>query len=397
MKLHIVNLGCKVNRVESDTIALSYMSRGAKLVSLYDAELVVVNTCTVTGEAEKKTRKTIRKVLRENTKAKVIVTGCAAVIDPDFFTSLDKRIVVVDKSELLEDASLVSLVRVGENFPTRVAIKVQDGCNHACSYCIVHTARGKAWSRSFYEIISEACALENSGVKEIVLTGIDLGSYNDNGKKLVDLCRALLEQTSSVRYRISSVEPRSLSGAMIDLLASANGRICRHLHLPLQSGSNKVLEEMYRPYKREDFLRICKELQDKIPSISLSTDIIVGFPGETEKDFEDTLSLVREIGFSKIHIFRYSKRIGTPAADRDDQIDSAIKEKRAHILAQLEHELRIGFIEKKLGSFENIVVEKTGWGMTESYYKVELDSSIPAGTVFNACLTEIDSSAIIKL
>lgn len=401
MKVSVVNLGCKVNRVESDTIAAAYLQNGSTLCNTPQADLIVVNTCTVTEEADKKTRKTIRRVLRDNTHAKVLVTGCAAVIEPDFYESLDPRITVVDKHDLLEQSihgieNLKDhpLLRVGNHFPTRVGVKVQDGCNHSCTYCIVHVARGKAWSRSPGFIRNEILLLAKQGVKEIVLSGIDLGSYSykeqGNGRSnrislslllesiLEDLDKANLTET---RLRISSIEPRSLSDEVINLLAKSRGRICRHLHLPLQSGSTRVLKEMNRPYTAKDYFDLTTKLQHAVDSISLTTDIIVGFPGETDEDFQQTYDLAKKIGFTKIHVFRYSKRKGTPAALRSDQIEAPIKEQRAHALLALSDQMRNDYLQKNKNRIERVVVEQLGWGMSESYYKMHVDPSIPAGCV----------------
>lgn len=412
MKVAIVNLGCKVNRVESDTIALSYLSRGAQLCEVPDADTVIVNTCTVTGEAEKKTRKSIRRVLRDNAHAHVVVTGCAAAIDPEFFRSLDSRVVVVDKTDIPNDRegsqaqSSEELVRVGVEFPTRVAVKVQDGCNHSCTYCIVHVARGKAWSRSVEEVEHEVLMLAEAGVKEIVLTGIDLASYSyvgsDGRLRLGALVKRLLHGLESlgfddVRLRISSVEPRSLDAEFIGVLAESEGRVCRHLHLPLQSGSSRVLKEMNRPYDRQAFAKIVDNLYQQVPSLSLTTDIIVGFPGETEADFADTLELARHCRFSKIHTFRYSKRAGTPAAERTDQIDPQIKDERAHTLMSLGDELRASFAQSLVGEEERIVVEQEGQGMTESYFKVRLGAEYAPGTVVTACIAGVGSDGLLHL
>ena len=402
MKVCVVNLGCKVNRVESDTIAKAYENRGAELCEVSEADVVVVNTCTVTEEADKKTRKSIRRVLRQNSEANVVVTGCAAAIDPEFYRSLDSRICVVDKMDLLEEAgdgstSSADVVRVGEEFPTRVSLKVQDGCNHSCSYCIVHVARGKAWSRPAPEVIEEALALADAGVKELVLTGIDLGSYSyatDDGRvRLGALVRMILDSLdmagySDVRLRIGSIEPRSLDKEF--------GRVCRHLHLPLQSGSNKVLKEMNRPYSAQDFSELVAMLKREVGDISLTTDIIVGFPGETEQDFHETCALAREVGFTKIHVFRYSRREGTPAAERADQISPEVKERRAHELSMLGDELRLSYAKQHVGKPACIAVEQDGWGMTESYYKVRLDGSYNQGALITACLTGVDDAAIMR-
>lgn len=398
MKVSVVNLGCKVNRVESDSIAQSYLQRGAELVDFRSADTVVVNTCTVTGEAEKKTRKTIRKILREAPQAQLLVTGCAATINPDELQDLSDRVMIVAKSELLDTFS--TPYRVGDQFPTRVGIKVQDGCNHACSYCIVHVARGKAWSRPISEVVEEARVLAQQGVKEIVLTGIDMGSYaySEGSKtfRLVDLLERLVSVLPETRLRLSSIEPCSVSPALIEFLSVNEGNVCKHLHLPLQSGSSRVLKEMYRPYDAQQFLNICSTLQANIPRLSLSTDIIVGFPGETEQDFQETIAVAKQVGFSKIHVFRYSKRQGTPAAARVDQIEPPIVEKREKLLLSCAETLRESFALSLVGTNEDIVVEQSGIGTTESYFKVEVPSSIPVGSRINRILTSYDSSGIFR-
>ena len=412
MKVSVVNLGCKVNRVESDTIAKAYENRGAELCDVPEADIVVVNTCTVTEEADKKTRKSIRRVLRQNDQAQVVVTGCAAAIEPEFYRSLDARICVVDKMDLLEEmgdgaaASAASLVRVGDEFPTRVSVKVQDGCNHSCTYCIVHVARGKAWSRPVSAVVEETLALADAGAKELVLTGIDLGSYSyasDTGRvRLGSLVRLLLEALDKaghgdVRLRIGSIEPRSLDAEFIKVLAESDGRVCRHLHLPLQSGSDKVLKEMNRPYTSRDFADLVARLKREVGDISLTTDIIVGFPGETEQDFVDTCNLAREVGFTKIHVFRYSRREGTPAAARTDQVPPEVKERRAHELSALGAALRIEYAQRHIGAEERIAVEQDGWGMTESYYKVRLGGKYAPGSLVQARLTGVDDAGIMSV
>lgn len=399
MRFCIVNLGCRVNRVESDSIAQAYLARGGEMVSAAYAELIVVNTCTVTGEAEKKTRKAIHRALRANDHARVIVTGCAVNVDPEGYSAMDERITVVDKSELLNAASgdFASSVRVGEDFPARVGVKIQDGCDHACTFCIVHVARGKAWSRPSAEILAEVKALAASGVSEVVMTGIDLGSYLEApGHDLCWLLRVLMEEVADCRFRISSIEPISVNDELIALMAGSNGRICRHLHLPLQSGSSKVLAEMERPYDAAYFKSLVTKLRDAMPDISLTTDLMVAFPGETEEDFQESLEMARFSRFSKIHVFRYSKRAGTPAAKRPDQIPADVSERRAKDLRELSLELRRSFGESLVGRRELIAVESDGMGMSDSFYRVRLDKKYPSGSLIPLRLTSIDGSGIFN-
>ena len=413
MNFSLVNLGCKVNRVETDSFGAYLLSQGLTNSTLEDADIVIVNTCTVTGDAEKKTRKAVRRALRTATKARIIITGCACAINPDFYEGLSSRISVVAKGSVLSFleeyihstlyhqstsadtlAEQAGIKRVGEAFPTRVSVKIQDGCNHACTYCIVHVARGRAWSRDAHSIISEVSNLALQGVKEIVLTGIDLGSYYFQGMRLSDLLETLLEKIPDVRFRISSIEPCSVDKNLAHILGQAQGRICKHLHLPLQAGSNKVLAEMNRPYSKEKFKEVCNLLHSEVDWLSLTTDCIVGFPGETYDEFQETCDLAQEIGFSKIHVFRYSKREGTPAALRLDQVSEEEKNKRAQELLRLSGELRISFAQSLLGHTEQVIVEKTGLGMTESYYHMSVPEAYKPGNCYDMCLRSIDTEGV---
>ncbi|MBE6466083.1 tRNA (N(6)-L-threonylcarbamoyladenosine(37)-C(2))-methylthiotransferase MtaB [Denitrobacterium detoxificans] len=408
MRARIVNLGCKVNRVESDAFAADLRSFGFSLID-GDPECVIVNTCTVTGEAEKKTRKAVRRELRDYPNANVIVTGCAAAIDANEFASMSERVIVVPKNQVvdvcleccgLSRESIVpaaSDVRFGEGFPSRVGLKIQDGCNNACTYCIVHVARGRAWSVPLRECVEEARKLAEAGAREIVLTGINLGTYRDGDATLATVVRTLREQVPSVRIRISSVEPRDVTDDLLQAIAQADGMVCRHLHLPLQSGSTRVLRQMARPYSAERFLGIVERAHQAIPGLSLSTDIIVGFPGETDEDFQETMRVARLCQFSKIHVFRYSRRVGTPAAERDDQVDPIIAAQRADELARLGDELRMQEARKRLGSRELVLVEQNGLGTTESYYQVKLDGSFPDSGLVSCELQTVDENGVFSV
>ncbi|MCI8367575.1 MAG: tRNA (N(6)-L-threonylcarbamoyladenosine(37)-C(2))-methylthiotransferase MtaB [Eggerthellaceae bacterium] len=440
----LVNLGCKVNRVESDGFEAQLHQAGFRPVA-EAADIVVVNTCTVTGEAEKKTRKAVRQALKANPDARILVTGCAAAIAPEIFQAMDNRIEVVPKAEVDAHLRHISSSRPsaspltssrpseasGEIFATpealsesgkisplrplasgrddemirhpersegssldfsrtRRGVKVQDGCDHACTYCIVHVARGKSSSRPAPDVVADALALARAGVGEVVLSGINLGSYQWQGLRLHDLLGQLLEATEGlpVRFRISSVEPMDVSDELIALLAQTNGRICRHLHLPLQSGSSKVLSEMDRPYSAEQFVELVDRLYAACPTLSLSTDIIAGFPGETEGEFQETLDVARRCRFSKIHAFPYSRREGTPAADRTDQVPPEEKANRARQLRQLASDLRHQEYARRVGTEEWAVVEEPGRACTESYYEIKVPQDQIPGALIKATLPE---------
>ncbi len=450
MIFRIVNLGCKVNRVESDGFAVALQKLGGTLQQgQSNVDLVIVNTCTVTGQAEKKARKAVRRELRDHEHALVVATGCAAAVNAEEFEALDERVVVIGKFELGEalrssealgkavgasfswssDGESASehegelaisneatdevsgteiavapsvsttepdtlsirtvedmhpFLRAGEGFPTRVGIKIQDGCNNACTYCIVRVARGKAWSRPLEEVLNEFRMYADAGVHEIVLTGINLGTYratkeDGTAVALPELLSMLLAEHEGVRIRLSSIEPRDVTDELIRVMAQANGRIARHLHIPLQAGSNTVLKEMNRPYRVERFMDLVERLYAAMPMLSLSTDIIVGFPGETEQDFLETLDIASRCRFSKIHVFPYSQREGTPAAARSDQISPQVKAARAAALGVLADELRAQAYSQRVGTTENVLVETKGQGMTESYFEIPVPYTLVPG------------------
>ncbi|MDO4502208.1 MAG: MiaB/RimO family radical SAM methylthiotransferase [Coriobacteriia bacterium] len=399
MRFCCVNLGCKVNRVETDAVAAWLINEGNGETTQEDADLIIVNTCTVTGEADKKTRKAVRHALRVNDHAQVVVTGCAAAIDAEFYEGLDPRVEFVPKGQLMdrtfEQAHVTERARVlaGDAFRTRVGVKVQDGCNNACTYCIVHVARGKSVSRPSAQIVEECVALADAGVREIVLSGINLGSYCEGQRRdpdalrLPSLLRQILESTAGtgadgaprVRYRIGSVEPRDVTPELMELMAANPERLCRHLHLPLQSGSYKVLKEMARPYDAAFFTDLVERFHEQVPGMALSTDVIVGFPGETEEDFQQTLNVCRACGFMKIHVFPYSLRAGTPAAERTDQIAPEVKADRAARLRALSDELAAADQARRAGTTEWALVEGPGRATVESYHEVTVGEDVADG------------------
>lgn len=391
----VISLGCKVNRVESDAFEHALEQRGYRMGASAEAQIVIVNTCTVTGEAEKKTRKAVRRALRDSPDAIVYVTGCAAAIDADTYLAMDGRVRTVPKSALIERISgqNPSHGRTRDshgNGRVRVGVKIQDGCDNACTYCVVHTARGPASSRDSDEVVDECRRLVAEGVPEIILAGINLGAYLHEGVCLSMLLARLVEEVplrGASRIRLSSIEPQDVTEDLARCIASSEGLICRHLHLPLQSGSSRVLGQMARRYDRRDFEAKISLLHALMPDVSLTTDVIVGFPGETEEDFRETLDLCRTCSFSKIHVFPYSPRRGTPAADRLDQIPPSVKEERALRLRTLSDELRHHDLSRRIGRTECVVVESKGKARTESYHEVAVPEELLVGSLVPVTLT----------
>ena len=383
MSFAVVNLGCRVNRAESDAITQKMLQRDV-LESPEIADIVFVNTCTVTGVAEKKTRKTVRRVLDNNKNATVIVTGCAAEIDPSFFESLSNRIKVISKFELLgnEPISLSS----GAQSMSRVNVKIQDGCNNACTFCIVHVARGKSVSVPQNEVVKNCVSLDAAGVKEIVLTGINLGNYSD--PTLAELLRVLLKNTHGCRFRISSIEPPEVTDDLLSVTKEADWRVCHHFHLPLQSGSDDVLERMDRHYSSKDFLKLVNKTRAMMHNFSFTTDIIVGFPGESDEDFQRTIDVSKQVSFSKIHVFPYSKREGTPAATMVNQVPEQVKSRRAKELRDLSDDLRKLEFQKRVGTNEFVVTENNNFATTDSYFTIKSDTFSTSGQLLNVELKE---------
>lgn len=394
-------LGCKVNRAEIDSYSAYLLSFGWTFGEIENSNLIILNTCTVTAVADKKTRQMVSKISKQNQMPDtiILVTGCASAINAATYEKMDSRICVIPKLQVEDvilkiceqesfntDSAIEYLA--SDSFRTRAAIKIQDGCNNACTYCIVHSARGPAWSMPHERIKTTIEKMLDAGIKEIVLSGVDIGAYNDNGFGLVDLCKSLLKilQDRNARIRISSIEPNNVTDELIDLIANAEGKICRHLHIPLQSGSDKVLREMDRHYNSQEFLSLVEKLKNKIPSIALSTDIIVGFPGETDADFHDTFSLAEKCGFMKIHVFPYSIRKGTPAAVRQDQIPDDEKSKRAKTLRELSDKLSADDLEKRRGTEELALVENDNNCRTESYFLVKSSEGAKVGDLIKIVL-----------
>lgn len=386
-KVAVRTLGCKVNRVESEVILAELLGKGAILAEEPDASVILVNTCTVTGEADRKVRKAVRQALSASENALVFVTGCAASVDPESLAALGERVVVEpDKSRVsglmaarlgLSEAPGPAPVRAGEGFRSRAMLKVEDGCDNRCSYCIVPDARGVPVSEPLAGLAREARALADAGVGEIVVTGINVGRYRDPGTD-ADLATLLatLAAAGPARLRLSSIEPPDLTDGFLDAVGSLTA-FCPHLHVPLQSGSDRILGLMNRAYTAEEYLARVAAAGRALPGLSLSTDVIVGFPGETDADHERTLEVCRAAGFSKIHVFRYSARPGTPAAALPDRVPPETAAARAAGLRTSAAEMRAAWLEGFEGREVEVLVERlaedgSAEGTTREYAKVRI-------------------------
>jgi len=357
-------LGCRANQYQTEVIKSQLTTNNSQLTTFdSEADVYVINTCTVTKDADRKSRQAIRRALRQNPKAKIIVAGCYAKLNAE---ELRKNFPQINIS--LEPRISFS----GSNPKPRIRtnLMIQDGCEHFCSYCIVPYARGKIKSKPIEEVIEEAKQLVSAGAREIILTGINLGTYGSSA--LCSVLRALNSIPSLFRIRLSSIEPMYLSKELIDAMAQTP-KVCRHLHIPLQSGDNNILGAMNRNYTRDDFLELVSYIRSKIPDCGITTDIIVGFPREGEKEFQNTVDLIHRIKFSRIHVFSFSKRKGTPAAEFTNQVDATLKKHRNKILQKLRAKYMAFFARQYWGKEVEILVEQKGEGLTSNFIRYFFD------------------------
>jgi threonylcarbamoyladenosine tRNA methylthiotransferase MtaB len=401
MKVHLKTLGCRLNEAELETWAQAFQQSGHQVTRQAEtANLIVINSCAVTQDAARKSRHLIRKVHRENPSAKLVVSGCYATLNQqeaeallgvDLVVSNKDKDQLVDKalSELNLDTMPTMATEPGETSlftrgRQRAFIKVQDGCRYRCTFCIVTVARGEEKSRTVLEVVSEINALHQQNIKEIILTGVHLGGYgSDLGLNLADLIKAILEQTEVPRIRLGSLEPWELTDEFYQLFD--NPRLMPHLHLPLQSGSDFVLRRMARRCKTEEFAAMVARLRQINPLFNITTDIIVGFPGETEEEWQDSLEFIQQVGFGHIHIFTYSPREGTKAATLPNPVPEPIKKQRSQQLHKLGDEMRLKFYQDNLGQQFPVLWEgysepveedmQRVFGYTPNYLKVACEIS----------------------
>lgn len=383
--LRTVTLGCKVNQYETQLVREGLLSAGFEDAPAGEpASLCVVNTCTVTAEGDAKSRQAIRRLHRENPDARIVVMGCYATRAPGEVSRLPGvSEVVADKREipdLLGRHGVIDPPRgiSGLAGRTRAFVKIQDGCLLRCSYCIIPHVRPQMRSRPQAEVVDEIRRLIDGGQREIVLTGIHLGHYGvdlnaglprEQWTRLATLLRAIVRLPGQFRIRLSSIEATEITRDLIDEMAEHPDRICPHLHVCLQSGSDAVLRRMKRRWSVRQIVDRCQEVRERLPLPAFSTDVIVGFPGETDADFSATLRTCEAIGFMKIHSFPFSPRRGTPAATFQDQVPAAVRDTRCQMLAATEIALRDQYLESLAGQPVRLLVEKRKsdlepWGLT---------------------------------
>lgn len=411
----VVNLGCRVNRVESDRITSDLSSAGFALVDQDEADLIVINTCAVTGEAEAKTRKAVRHALGLPREPLVIVTGCVVNLHPGELTELSPRVIAEpSKIDVAATAARVAglpprTVSGSEHHDlaellgrTRLGVKVQDGCNNRCSYCIVWKARGPERSVPVESVLEQVRAAERAGIPEVVLTGVNLGAYDgigprDSHVEIDELLDIILTETGIAQVRLSSLEPMDVNERLVDAMAAGGERVAPFLHLPLQSGCTATLERMNRPYTAGRYEEIVGMIRSKLPAASISCDIIAGFPGETDEEFAASRDLCERVRFSRMHVFRYSARPGTPAAEADDQVAPEVMAERARELRAVAEACAEADARSRVGTVENAVLEYGNRGTLGSFHRVIVDDAPidAAGALLRVRIDSMDDRGVL--
>lgn len=405
MKFNIITFGCKVNQYESNMMKENMLSSNFFYTEdLSDANIIIVNTCSVTNVADKKCLKMIRRLKREYSNAILVVAGCSSQNKQSVYENLDIDILIGNRDKSIIDKLIKEYIETEKKYVkfyndrnldfedmyisdynhTRAFIKIEDGCDNFCSYCIIPYVRGSVRSKDFDKVIKEAKELAKHGHKEIVLTGIHTGHYLNNGYDLTDLINELSKIDDIKRIRISSIEITELNDKFLDMLKN-NDKVCDHLHIPLQAGSDEILKRMNRKYDLAYYEEKIKKIRSIRPDISISTDIIVGFPYETEELFLNTLEFSKKIKFSKIHVFPYSVRVGTAAANMKEQVDEVVKKMRVKRLMAVSHMLEVDYYNKFKDKELDILIEtcdnNVSEGHTSNYLLVSVSENIKVGEI----------------
>ncbi|MDD6278009.1 MAG: tRNA (N(6)-L-threonylcarbamoyladenosine(37)-C(2))-methylthiotransferase MtaB [Mycoplasma sp.] len=407
MKFNIITLGCKVNSYESNFMKEALVKNGFSFCNLNEkCDILILNTCTVTDTSDKKSLKEVRRLKRENPNAILVVCGCSVQNDKTKYDDLGINILMgnINKSNIvsiiekyLDDNTPVEYVAKTRDLPfenmevdisdhTRAYIKIEDGCDNFCSYCIIPFVRGKKRSKDFSLVLREVQHLANNGYKEIVLTGIDTGGYESNGKDLTDLIHEMSKINGIERIRQSSIEITQINEKFISELKN-NNKICDHIHIPLQSGSDSILKLMNRKYDLKYFFDKIDMIRSVRPDISITTDVIVGFPGETEEMFLETMETCKKINFSKIHAFPYSERKGTKASMMDGKVPEIVKHERVKKLLELSDSLEKSYYDKFKGKNKDVLIEEVNEfgskGHTSNYLMVHTNEKLQKGEIYN--------------
>ena len=406
-KIAFYTLGCKVNQADTASMENLFLRSGHQLVSFDgEADVYIINTCVVTNTGQRKSRQTIHRAIRKNPNALIVVTGCypqtaaeevKAIAGVDMIIGNQDRAQIVQlveerlahrQTDTLDAVHKLTASTAFEEMAagditdkTRAFLKIQEGCNQFCTYCIIPYARGPLRSRSLESIRTETQRLISAGFKEIVLIGIHLGCYgkeNPDGPTLYDAVKTVLDVPGVQRLRLGSLESVEVEPRLLTLMQE-DARFCRHLHLPLQSGCDKTLQAMHRPYTTAKFKTLLADIKTKVPDIAITTDVIVGFPGETEADFETTCKFAESCGFSKMHIFPFSARKGTPAEKFAGAVTEAVKKERADILGRIDETMHKAFLQAMVGQNAEILFEQPAGedyfeGLTGNYQRVFVKS-----------------------
>lgn len=406
-KIAFYTLGCKVNQADTASMENLFLRSGHQLISFDgEADVYIINTCVVTNTGQRKSRQTIHRAIRKNPNALIVVTGCypqtaaeevKAIAGVDMIIGNQDRAQIVQlveerlahrQTDTLDAVHKLTASTAFEEMAagditdkTRAFLKIQEGCNQFCTYCIIPYARGPLRSRSLESIRTETQRLISAGFKEIVLIGIHLGCYgkeNPDGPTLYDAVKTVLDVPGVQRLRLGSLESVEVEPRLLTLMQE-DARFCRHLHLPLQSGCDKVLQAMHRPYTTAKFKTLLADIKTKVPDIAITTDVIVGFPGETEADFETTCKFAESCGFSKMHIFPFSARKGTPAEKFAGAVTEAVKKERADILGKIDETMHKAFLQAMVGQTAEILFEQPAGedyfeGLTGNYQRVFVKS-----------------------
>ena len=400
-KVAFCSLGCKVNQYETNAMAQKFIENGYKVVEFDEfADVYIVNTCTVTNVADRKSRQMLRRAKEINNKSILVACGCYAQVAKEELKKIEEIDLIIGNNEKNDIINIIEnhasengteeqvsdvmykceYVELGSTTyteKTRAVIKVQDGCDRFCSYCLIPFARGHIRSRKIENVIDEVKKIVNEGIKEIIITGIHVASYGrdfKDGTSLIDLLEEINKIENLHRIRLSSIEPVIITDEFVQRLSKLD-KICDHFHLSLQSGCTETLKRMNRRYTAEEFEQATKRLRAKFPNASLTTDVIVGFPGETEEEFNETFEFLKRIKFYQMHIFKYSSRKGTKAAVMPNQIDGKIKEERSKRLIELSHENELYYNTSNIGKDVEVLFEERDGeflkGHTTNYMVVE--------------------------